>query len=149
MRRLIYMSTACRQPNQAMLDRILLDAREYNSKIGVTGILVAHGPKFLQVLEGEPSEVETVMSRVCRSEKHSGIITLVDETVTTRLFPDWSMGYERLGTTQEIEGFQTIANAAARFRESGSQAMASMLDQFFERWAKLPRSVIAEHRQTA
>ncbi|MEM9286020.1 MAG: BLUF domain-containing protein [Pseudomonadota bacterium] len=149
MRRLIYLSSAFRKPDQAMLDSILADARKFNSNIGVTGMLVAHGAKFLQVLEGESVQVEAVMKRVCASQKHGGIITLSDAKVDRRLFPEWTMGYERLSTDEEIDGFTTIAGAAMTFREAGEAEMLTVLERFFDRWADLPRSVIAEPRLTA
>ncbi|MEM6912739.1 MAG: BLUF domain-containing protein [Pseudomonadota bacterium] len=149
MRRLIYISTACRQPDQAMLDKILVGSRAVNTTIGVTGMLIAHSHKFLQVLEGDQSAIDQVMKRVRASQKHSGIITLVDIETTNRLFPDWSMGYERLAREDDIMGFTSIANAALRFRESGEPEMETLLDAFFERWAELPRSVLAEQQMNA
>jgi len=149
MRRLIYLSTAFRQPHQALLDTILDDARSYNSSVGVTGLLIAHGSKFLQVLEGEASQVEDVMKRVCASQKHGGIITLIDSEVSGRLFPEWTMGYQRLSTDEEVEGFVSIEGAAKAFREFGEEEMTSLLDRFFKRWADLPRSVTAETRRRA
>ncbi|MEO1043390.1 MAG: BLUF domain-containing protein [Pseudomonadota bacterium] len=149
MRRLIYISTACRQPDQALLDKILVGSRAVNTTIGVTGMLIAHSHKFLQVLEGDQASIDQVMKRVRSSQKHSGIITLVDIETNTRLFPDWSMGYERLAKDEDIKGFTTITNAALRFRESGAPEMETLLDAFFERWADLPRSVIAEQQREA
>ncbi|MEO1657850.1 MAG: BLUF domain-containing protein [Pseudomonadota bacterium] len=149
MRRLIYLSTAYREPNQEMLDTILTDARAYNSSHGVTGMLVAHGKKFLQVLEGDAAKVEMVMKRVCASQKHGGIVTLVDTDATQRLFPEWTMGYERLATNEEVDGFTTIAGAAMTFRDTGESDLVQLLDRFFDRWAQLPRSVSAEPRLRA
>jgi len=55
MKRMFYVSRFARLLAERDLERIQESAVRYNSKNGVTGILVCLGDTFFQVLEGKPS----------------------------------------------------------------------------------------------
>ena len=90
----VYISTA--QPNFANAELVsVLDAsRRNNAKVGVTGLLVAGGRRFLQVLEGPEAAVEATLGRIQADPRHRALVTLSRKTVDARQFGDWSMGFE-------------------------------------------------------
>lgn len=96
-RRLIYVSRSL-IPKENMEDharsvrQILQSARETNTELGVTGMLLLDGPYFGQVLEGKVKALRKVMSRIKRDTRHSGITVLREEPMGARVFGDWSMG---------------------------------------------------------
>jgi len=77
--------------DDAMLSGILLDARRNNTRDGVTGALIARGDLYIQLLEGPQRKVEACYARIRHDDRHVDPRKLVHRTITTRLFPGWSM----------------------------------------------------------
>lgn len=98
MQRLIYISTARAVLAQAEIERVLAVSRRNNAAVGLTGLLVVGGRRFLQALEGPEDAVETTFRRIGADPRHFAVVTLRRETVADRAFPDWTMGYQRAGT---------------------------------------------------
>jgi hypothetical protein len=96
MHRLLYISTIRGQLSRTQLETILQTARRRNAAVGITGLLVAGGRRFLQALEGPGAAVFETFDRICKDPAHFGIVELTRGPITERAFGDWSMGY-RLG----------------------------------------------------
>jgi hypothetical protein len=63
---------------------------------------------FLQVLEGEESALAATYARIQADDRHTRLRLLMNVEVSTRLFPDWTMGFERLDDeelAEDLEGF--------------------------------------------
>jgi hypothetical protein len=111
MRQLVYFSTATSRQSKDLIAQVLEVSRRRNDEEGVTGLLIAGGDRYLQILEGEAAVVGAVMDRIERDERHSGIHILVDRTIRKRDFADWTMAFfdePKLGT---YASFQTLADA--------------------------------------
>lgn len=93
MQRLIYTSMARRRMSQRDIDRILMASRLYNEMTGITGLLVYHEKRFLQVLEGPIVELDKVYERIRRDWRHEDCRLLLKETIITRAFDQWEMAY--------------------------------------------------------
>ncbi len=91
MRRLIYISAASTDVEADDLAAILQSAKVRNHELSVTGSLLYNGLNFLQVLEGDKSDVANVYMRIIADRRHSGVVTILDEEAEGRAFPDWSM----------------------------------------------------------
>lgn len=109
MQRILYISTARQTPDVASLDSILRISRRNNAAVGVTGLLVVGGRRFLQVLEGPDAAVAGVFERISRDDRHFAVVKLSTKTVDTRLFGEWAMGY-RAATGGALDG--EAANAS-------------------------------------
>jgi hypothetical protein len=92
---LIYASSETRPITPTDLAEILAIAREKNAARGVTGMLLYEGGSFLQLLEGDESEVEQVFERISRDPRHHNIVVLSRAKVASRGFAEWSMGLLR------------------------------------------------------
>ena len=102
MRRIIYASRALRDFEDQELVDLLLRARAANQEHGVTGMLVYAARSFLQALEGDDQGVEVVWDRIRLDDRHTDLRVLADGPAPTRLFSDWSMGFEHL-SAEELE----------------------------------------------
>lgn len=69
----------------------MLDARNNNTRDGITGALVCRHDIFLQLLEGPEARVRATIERIGRDDRHVGMKTLASGQVSTRLFADWAM----------------------------------------------------------
>ena len=62
-----------------------------NTARGLTGVLMAAGGLFFQILEGEAEAVDAVLAIIARDPRHRDLLLLSEETAEQRLFPEWSM----------------------------------------------------------
>ena len=80
---------------EAELDTVLLDicarAKKKNPDHGITGVLFYHRGNFLQLIEGERDELESLMTIVGKDTRHCNITRLIDEAIEERGFADWNM----------------------------------------------------------
>lgn len=95
MLRLIYISTARVALTPAELDGILAVSRRNNARVGVTGLLVAGGRRFLQALEGPEAAVAETFERIGKDPRHFAMVTLRRDAITARAFAGWDMGFQR------------------------------------------------------
>lgn len=84
--RVVYMSTAVGVLRAEELDRIYLRANSANAGAGVTGLLLFYEGVFLQALEGPQAGVASLMERIRRDRRHSGLTILESGSVTERSF---------------------------------------------------------------
>jgi hypothetical protein len=115
--RLIYASTAVGVLPAHQLDRILLRSRAFNPSAGITGLLLFHEGAFLQCIEGPEAGVVSLMERIRRDRRHTGVTLLESGRCESRAFPDSSMGYvaPRNLTSGQRLGFADVL-AAVRDR---------------------------------
>lgn len=110
MYQIVYVSTATREYGKDELERILAASRRNNSADGVTGMLCYHGGTFFQMLEGERDKVEAVMKRVAADPRHYGVMVLLEQEVSSRDLPDWSMAFSQVSSREAValEGFSQM-----------------------------------------
>ncbi len=100
---LCYASTTTGEMHRDDLLDLLTYARECNAADGVTGLLLFQDGHFLQVLEGDPGPVRTTFKRICGDKRHTKIVMLFEELVSERQYPDWSMGFQALDSSEFME----------------------------------------------
>lgn len=91
MKCMVYISLESRRLTRADIHDILHSSRQGNQARGITGVLMFYDGLFLQVLEGEDEVVDGLISQLRADSRHQDIRILLDETITQRHFPDWSM----------------------------------------------------------
>lgn len=94
---LVYQSTAAVQFSTQNLIDLLNKARQVNSSLGVSGMLLFKEGNFLQVLEGDQEAIVKLYAKIGTDFRHRNVITLSQSTLKERDFPDWSMGFHDLG----------------------------------------------------
>ena len=92
LRSIVYVSSATHVLTTADLEALLADARDFNRKHQVTGVLLHSGANFMQCLEGAPEDVGAAYERIKRSSQHQYIVEYMDGEVAQRTFGSWDMG---------------------------------------------------------
>jgi len=90
---LVYMSIAVDDLTDEQLVDMLREARLRNGALGVSGLLLAKGGRFMQVLEGPAWSVEDRFAAIERDPRHRDVKSLSREDITTRRFDGWSMAF--------------------------------------------------------
>jgi hypothetical protein len=91
---LVYRSRACHAFTVGELERLSRSAREHNSAVEVTGMLVYAQGRFIQHFEGAAADVEEVFDRIRADPRHTDIRVLERGPQRVRRFPTWSMGFD-------------------------------------------------------
>jgi hypothetical protein len=89
---LAYFSSAALPMAPDELGGLLEQARAKNSRLEVTGLLCHYDGSFLQFLEGPEETIDPLFDRIARDPRHISVLTVHRATVSSRAFPDWSMG---------------------------------------------------------
>ena len=86
-------------------------------------MLLHHDSTFLQILEGQRSDVETVYALIEQDKRHSGAMIYSRSDVAAREFPDWGMAFHA-PTDREI------ADLGGSFRQIQSRKARVFFDAF-------------------
>ncbi len=116
---LTYASSATGPFSKEDLDELLAQCRENNSALGITGMLLYKDGNFMQVLEGEEEAVRKLYAKIEGDPRPSGTIVLLRGHQEKRQFPDWSMGFRDLNSSEagNTPGYNEFLNAPLTGRE--------------------------------
>ena len=95
--RCLYASRLGKSHSPKLLNDILETSRKHNTKHGVTGVLVATGESFIQVLEGGRAHVSETYNLIAHDKRHTDVTLLSFEEISQRSFEGWSMGEVNVG----------------------------------------------------
>lgn len=130
-----YVSSATRRLVSQELDRLLVDARDFNLSHDVSGALLHHDGSFFQYVEGPVDGVAQVYARIVRSSQHRGLIELVHEAVDQRHFSVWTMGFAQAAASDLQAIAQSdwhVQRAEAEIQTSAASGL-QLLMQFWQR----------------
>ncbi len=98
---LLYFSRAIDSVDESTVHDILEVSRANNQAAGITGVLLFEKFHFMQVLEGTESAVREVFDKIRKDQRHTGIVTIYERTVSKRQFTGWAMARCRLKSDDE------------------------------------------------
>ncbi len=90
---LVYVSLAEHPMTDEELQVLLAQAREHNRAHGITGLLVYRDREFMQLIEGERSEVEALFGLIESDPRHQQVYRMWDGPIAARSCHHWAMGY--------------------------------------------------------
>ena len=73
------------------LSELLQQCVTNNKRLGIKGLLVVSGQRFLQVLEGPPRFVNEIFNAIVQDERHHEVDLISYEGTAKPYFHDWSM----------------------------------------------------------
>ncbi len=93
---LLYVSRAVGPQTSTVTASILTTAQAYNAKRGIGGVLCQGQGLYLQLLEGERSDVNHLFGRIAVDSRHKDVTLLQLQEVERRRFAAWSMAHVEL-----------------------------------------------------
>ena len=82
---------------------IISTSKKKNPERGITGILLYHQGKFVQVLEGEEEELRKLMKKIATDTRHTNVQILIDEDIPQRGFDQWNMDFFNLSDKESLD----------------------------------------------
>ena len=122
MRQFVYASAATQPFSTAALHTLLRKARARNSFYGVSGMLLYNAGSFLQVLEGEASNLQIIRDSIFRDARHANTKVLGDKPIERREFEAWSMGFIDTSLIVQPEGLVNYNRMQSLLTLNDSQA---------------------------
>jgi hypothetical protein len=93
---LAYSSIGTHHFEQSELVDLLTFARDFNSRNGLTGMLLYVDESFFQILEGDAKTLHDLYSRIEQDTRHTHVIKLIEIPIEKRAFSEWSMGFAKV-----------------------------------------------------
>ena len=93
---LAYSSVGTHHFEQSELVDLIAFARDFNSRNGLTGMLLYIDESFFQILEGDPKTLHDLYSRIEQDTRHTHVIKLIEIPIEKRTFSEWSMGFAKV-----------------------------------------------------
>jgi len=128
----IYASSATIRLSQHDLLELLKKARLKNEAHGLTGMLLYRDGTYLQFLEGQRADIDSLLKRLGDDPRHQAIRILREGTVPERLFPDWSMAYKNLAGLRRSQVAGYSERLQAQYKNERTQDPAQSLIDMFE-----------------
>ena len=91
---LIYTSVSSSEQTEDDVRQILSSSEQNNSTNSITGLLMFDGYRYIQILEGDVENVETIYDSILKDSRHKEIELLHKGSITNRSFENWRMAYE-------------------------------------------------------
>ncbi len=117
------------QPNLGTvhLDNILEEARTRNLDKNVTGCLVYHKERFVQVLEGTKKDVQKIYDKIKKDPRHHSMTLLWEGPAEKRYFSEWTMAFYRYDQNKKSaiieKRFENNLLLLSQFSDRSSAAM--------------------------
>ena len=104
MKRIKYISRFARLFTSEDLTKLGEEFKKNNQKNDITGVFMASGDLFFQIIEGPAEKVDELMTKIQQDSRHRDVLVLnVEEDKDTRIFPDWSMRKVDLSAQASLE----------------------------------------------
>jgi len=91
---IVYVSFSHKSLTEKELEELLHEIRKKNQIHNVTGLLLYNNESFIQVVEGEKRTLKDLYEHIMKDHRHNNIVKLLEEPISQRVFPNWSMGFK-------------------------------------------------------
>ena len=144
LKRINYISSFVQEMSDDELEELASQAAKKNAENDITGVLLAKGGVFFQIIEGPEENIDRLFTNILKDPRHKKIITLgIQVGDLKRLFPNWHMKEINLDTTtserlQPVRAIIDAVHAQSAIIETLTEALAASA------WAELLDLTIKE-----
>ncbi|GAB2692152.1 hypothetical protein GCM10027037_14390 [Mucilaginibacter koreensis] len=117
--------------NEDELISLLQISRSKNTQKGLTGMLLYSEGTFIQLLEGDESQLASTYRSIESDKRHYNIIKMLEGESSSRHFPEWTMGFKS-ANAEEMEEFKGYINPSANafLTQEDARPLIRMLKTF-------------------
>jgi hypothetical protein len=137
LKRIHYISSFVQDMSNDEIKELAREAAKNNAEKDITGVLMAKGGVFFQIIEGPEGNIDSLFTNILKDPRHEKIITLgIQIGDLKRLFPNWHMKEINLDTTtserlQPVRAIIDAVHAQSAIIENLTEALAASA------WAEL------------
>ncbi|PLX79446.1 MAG: hypothetical protein C0616_11180 [Desulfuromonas sp.] len=114
LKRINYISSFVQEMSDEEIVDLARQAARNNAENDITGVLMAKGGLFFQIIEGPEENIDRLFSNILKDPRHEKIITLgIQVGDIKRLFPRWHMKEIILdrATSERLQPVRAIMDA--------------------------------------
>ena len=137
LKRITYISSFVKDMSDDEIEQLADQAAKKNAENDITGVLMAKGEVFFQIIEGPEENIDRLYANLLKDPRHEKIITLgIQLGDLQRLFPSWHMKEINLDTTTSerllpVKAIIDAVHAQSAIIQSLTEALAASA------WAEL------------
>ena len=135
-----YVSSTTGPVSDDDIANVLMRSRANNERDGITGALLYHRGRYIQIVEGPDEIVRTRFEAIAADPRHHVVDKMREQFIADRQFPEWTMGFRALSdeSVKELDGFEDFFNRSGKARlEHAENEAQQFLEWLGEYW--LPR----------
>ena len=136
-----YVSVATSPFSAEDIADLLVKSRLNNERDGITGALLYHRERFIQIVEGDDEIVLSKFAEISNDQRHRSVQKMREQRIPQRQFPQWTMGFRELSdeSVQQLTGYENFFARSGRSRiEHADNEAQQFLEWLSEYW--LPRA---------
>ena len=122
--RMLYVSTAVGPVTTTVTGTILRSAQGFNADNGITGVLCQGQGVWLQVLEGQRSDVNALYVRIAADKRHKTVQLIAVQDITQRRYGAWAMAHVKLTDADPMLEMNSSETAFDPYAVTGEHVMA-------------------------
>ena len=113
-----YVSVATVPMSDDEIAALLTKSRANNQRDGITGALLYHRDRFIQIVEGDDEMVLARFEAIAADPRHRNVRTMREKAIGVRQFPEWTMGFRAPSTEAltQLAGFEDFFARTGRVR---------------------------------
>ena len=137
LKRINYISSFAQDMSNDEIEELARQAAKKNAENDITGVLMAKGGVFFQIIEGPEENIDRLFTTILKDPRHEKVITLgIQIGDIQRLFLGWNMKAINLDTTlserlQPVRAIIDAVHAQSAIIETLTEALAASA------WAEL------------
>ena len=137
LKRINYISSFAQDMSNDEIEELARQAAKKNAENDITGVLMARGGVFFQIIEGPEENIDRLFTTILKDPRHEKVITLgIQIGDIQRLFLGWNMKAINLDTTlserlQPVRAIIDAVHAQSAIIETLTEALAASA------WAEL------------
>jgi hypothetical protein len=136
-----YVSVASAPMSAEDIEGILAVSRVNNARDGITGMLLYHRGRFVQIVEGDDEIVIARVAAIAADPRHRDVHTMRQKQIWSRQFPQWTMGFRASAgdSVALLDGYEDFFARSGRTRlQHADNEAQQFLEWLGEYW--LPRT---------
>ena len=113
-KRINYISSFVQEMSDEEIEALARQAAKNNAEKDITGVLMAKGGVFFQIIEGPEENIDRLFANILKDPRHEKIVTLgIQVGDLKRLFPNWHMKEINLdtATSERLQPVRAIIDA--------------------------------------
>jgi hypothetical protein len=124
-----YVSAALIEFSEDDIAALLTTSRANNERHGLTGALLYHRGRFVQMLEGPDETVRARFDVIAADPRHRNVQTMREQRIAERQFPEWTMGFRPVSneSVRTLEGFEDFFGRRGKARLAHAENEAQQL----------------------
>lgn len=132
-----YLSAATSPVSDEDIAVLLTRSRANNERDGITGALLYHRGRFIQIVEGPDEIVQARFEAIAADPRHRNVQKMREQFIASRQFPEWTMGFRPLSdeSVKQLAGFEDFFARSGKSRlEHAENEAQQFLEWLGEYW---------------